>query len=106
MPEGAIVKGIVTRFLPFGAIVKVTDRVEGLVHVSEIADTRVEKPEDVLEAGQEVVVKVIKKDMEHKKIGLSIAKAAKEKEKAEYSAYLNSNPELTQDLSEQLDTLK
>ena len=44
--------------------------------------------------------------MEHKKIGLSIAKAAKEKEKAEYSAYLNSNPELTQDLSEQLDTLK
>ena len=106
LPEGAIVKGIVTRFLPFGAIVKVTDRVEGLVHVSEIADTRVEKPEDVLEAGQEVVVKVIKKDMEHKKIGLSIAKAAKEKEKAEYSAYLNSNPELTQDLSEQLDTLK
>ena len=59
-----------------------------------------------MEAGQEVVVKVIKKDMEHKKIGLSIAKAAKEKEKAEYSAYLNSNPELTQDLSEQLDTLK
>ena len=106
LPEGAIVKGIVTRFLPFGAIVKVTDRVEGLVHVSEIADTRVEKPEDVLEAGQEVVVKVIKKDMEHKKIGLSIAKAAKEKEKAEYSAYLNNKPELTLDLSEQLETLK
>ena len=106
LPEGAIVKGIVTRFLPFGAIVKVTDRVEGLVHVSEIADTRVEKPEDVLEVGQEVVVKVIKKDMEHKKIGLSIAKAAKEKEKAEYSAYLNNKPELTLDLSEQLETLK
>lgn len=106
LPEGAIVKGIVTRFLPFGAIVKVTDRVEGLVHVSEIADTRVEKPEDVLEIGQEVVVKVIKKDMEHKKIGLSIAKAAKEKEKAEYSAYLNNKPELTLDLSEQLETLK
>ena len=74
--------------------------------ISAILENRVEKPEDVLEIGQEVVVKVIKKDMEHKKIGLSIAKAAKEKEKAEYSAYLNNKPELTLDLSEQLETLK
>lgn len=103
---GMVVKGQVVRFLPFGAIVKVTDKVEGLVHVSEIAETRVEKPEDVLEVGQEVVAKVVKKDLENKKIGLSIVKAAKEAEKAEYSAFIEDKPELTLDLKEQLETLK
>lgn len=65
--EGVVVDGTVERFLPFGAIVKLADKVEGLVHVSEIAETRVEKPEDVLEIGQNVKVKVIKVDLKHKK---------------------------------------
>ena len=104
--EGMIVEGTVERFLPFGAIVKLADKVEGLVHVSEIAETRVEKPEDVLEIGQNVKVKVIKVDLKHKKIGLSIAKAAKEAEKAEYSSFINDKPELTLDLKEQLEGLK
>lgn len=103
--EGMVVEGTVERFLPFGAIVKLADKVEGLVHVSEIAETRVEKPEDILEIGQNVKVKVIKVDLKHKKIGLSIVKAVKEAEKAEYSSFINDKPELTLDLKEQLEGL-
>ena len=103
--EGMIVEGTVERFLPFGAIVKVKENVEGLVHVSEIAEKRVEKPEDVLQIGQTVKVKVIKVDLKHKKIGLSIVKAMKEAEKAEYSSFINDKPELTLDLKEQLEGL-
>ena len=100
-----VVEGAVERFLPFGAIVKLADKVEGLVHVSEIAETRVEKTEDILEIGQNVKVKVIKVDLKHKKIGLSIVKAVKEAEKAEYSSFINDKPELTLDLKEQLEGL-
>lgn len=103
--EGTVVEGTVERFLPFGAIVKLADNVEGLVHVSEIAETRVEKPEDVLQIGQNVKVKVIKVDVKHKKIGLSIAQAAQEAEKAEYSSFINDKPGLTLDLKEQLEGL-
>ncbi len=103
---GDIVECRVTRFLSFGAIVRVSDRVEGLVHISEIAGERINKPEDVLEIGQEVRAEVLKIDLDSKKIGLSIAKVKKEAEKAEYSSYLNTKSGLTLDLSEQLENLE
>ena len=49
---GDTVEGTVERFLPFGALVRLNDKVEGMIHVSELADTRVEKPEDVLKIGK------------------------------------------------------
>ena len=99
---GDIVEVQVLRFLPFGAIVKISDKVEGLVHISEIAEERIAKADDVLEAGQIVKAQVLKMDLEGKKIGLSIVKAAQAAEQAEYSSYLNGSEGLTQDLSEQL----
>ena len=99
---GEIVEVEVLRFLPFGAIVKISDKVEGLVHISEIAEERIAKADDVLEAGQIVKAQVLKMDLEGKKIGLSIVKAAQAAEQAEYSSYLNGSEGLTQDLSEQL----
>ena len=99
---GDIVEVQVLRFLPFGAIVKISDKVEGLVHISEIAEERIAKAEDVLEAGQIVKAQVLKMDLEGKKVGLSIVKAAQAAEQAEYSSYLNGSAGLTQDLSEQL----
>ena len=99
---GDIVEVQVLRFLPFGAIVKISDKVEGLVHISEIAEERIAKADDVLEAGQIVKAQVVKMDLEGKKIGLSIVKAAQAAEQAEYSSYLNGSEGLTQDLSEQL----
>ena len=80
---GDIVEVQVLRFLPFGAIVKISDKVEGLVHISEIAEERIAKADDVLEAGQIVKAQVLKMDLEGKKIGLSIVKAAQAAEQAE-----------------------
>ena len=99
---GDIVEVQVLRFLPFGAIVKISDKVEGLVHISEIAEERIAKADDVLEAGQIVKAQVVKMDLDGKKVGLSIVKAAQAAEQAEYSSYLNGSAGLTQDLSEQL----
>jgi len=86
--EGQIVTGTIDRFLPFGALVRLNDQVEGMIHVSEISDERVEKPEDVLSMGQEVQAKIIKIDRGHKKIGLSIARVKKDAEKDEYRSYM------------------
>ena len=99
---GDIVTGTVLRFLPFGAIVKLNDKNEGMIHISEISEQRIEKPEDVLEVGQEVKVKVLRVDTEHKKIALSITKAKEDAEKAEMSQYLGKKGALSQDLGEKL----
>ena len=90
---GDVVEGTVERFLPFGALVRLNDRVEGMIHVSEMADTRVEKPEDVLKIGQVVTPMIIKIDQEKRKVGLSLTRAKKDEEKAEMKAYMDGNPE-------------
>lgn len=100
---GDIIEVEVAKFLPFGAIVKISDRVEGLVHISEIAQERINKPEDVLELGQVVKAEVIKIDLDSKKIGLSISKIKRDAERAEVRSYMGKKSGgLTQDLSEQL----
>ena len=90
---GDVVEGTVERFLPFGALVRLNDRVEGMIHVSELADTRVEKPEDVLKIGQLVTPRIIKIDQAKRKIGLSLTRAKKDEEKAEMKAYMQGNAE-------------
>ena len=104
--EGNIIDGTVERFLTFGAVVSITANVEGLVHVSEISEQRVNKPDDVLKIGQKVRVKVIGVDKKHKKVSLSIAKARHDEDKAEYTPFLNANPELSVDISEKFTALK
>ena len=79
--------GVVDRFLPFGALVRLNDKVEGMIHVSEIAEERVGKREDVLKIGQEVKPMIIKIDRAHRKIGLSLTRAKKNAEKAQMDAY-------------------
>lgn len=104
---GDILEVEVARFLPFGAIVKLSDKVEGLVHISEIAQERIAKPDDALELGQVVKAEVIKMDLDSKKIGLSISKVKRDAEKNEYRSYIGKkNSSLTQDLSEQLENLE
>ena len=72
---GGVIDGTVTKTVPFGAFVSVADGVEGLVHVSEIADHRVESPELELSIGQSVKVKITEKDDERRRISLSIKQA-------------------------------
>lgn len=73
---GQIVKGKVSKLASFGAFVEIEEGVDGLVHISQISDDRVQKVRDVLQPGQEVEARVIKVDPVERRIGLSI-KAAK-----------------------------
>jgi 4-hydroxy-3-methylbut-2-enyl diphosphate reductase len=58
--------------MPFGAFAEIVDGVDGLIHISQIAQTRIAKPADVLELGQVVDAKIIDIDDEKQKVSLSI----------------------------------
>jgi small subunit ribosomal protein S1 len=75
---GAIVKGKITKITNFGVFVELERDLEGLLHVSELADKKVMNPEEVVHAGDEIEVMVIKVDKEERKIGLSLKKAKDE----------------------------
>jgi small subunit ribosomal protein S1 len=72
---GMVVQGTVTKIANFGVFVELEDGLEGLLHVSEIADHKVEKPEDELKAGQAVETKILRVDSDERKIGLSLKRA-------------------------------
>jgi small subunit ribosomal protein S1 len=82
---GMVVKGKITKIANFGVFVELEDGLEGLLHVSEIADHKVEKPEDVVKVGQDLEVKILRVDSDERKIGLSLKRAqwAAEEEKRE-----------------------
>lgn len=71
-PTGNVVAGKVVRFAPFGAFVELEEGIDGLVHISQISNERVEKIEDVLKIGEIVKAVITQVDAEGKKIGLSI----------------------------------
>ena len=70
-PVGSIVEGKVVRMVPFGAFVELEPGVDGLVHISQIANKHVVKPEDELKVGEIIKVKVLEVNPEQKKISLS-----------------------------------
>ncbi|NME90329.1 30S ribosomal protein S1 [Corynebacterium stationis] len=72
---GQIVPGKVTKLVPFGAFVRVEEGIEGLVHISELAQRHVEVPDQVVNVGEEVMVKVIDIDLERRRISLSVKQA-------------------------------
>jgi small subunit ribosomal protein S1 len=75
---GDVVSGKVTRFANFGAFVELDDGIEGLCHVSELAEQHVERPEDAVKQGQKLQFKILKMDREAKKIGLSARAVGKD----------------------------
>src|SRR4029079_15905764 len=68
---GQLVKGKVTKITNFGVFVGLEDGLEGLLHISELADHKVENPEDVVKVGDEIEVKILRVDEDERKIGLS-----------------------------------
>ena len=72
---GMIVKGKVTKIANFGVFVELEDGLEGLLHISELSDQKVENPQDVVKPGQEVEVKILRVDIDDRKIGLSLKRA-------------------------------
>jgi small subunit ribosomal protein S1 len=72
---GQIVPGKVTKLVPFGAFVRVEEGIEGLVHISELSERHVEVPDQVVQVGDDAMVKVIDIDLERRRISLSLKQA-------------------------------
>ncbi len=72
---GMIVKGKVTKITNFGVFVELEQDLEGLLHISELADHKVDDPHDVVKHGQELEVKILRVDLNERKIGLSLKRA-------------------------------
>ena len=68
---GAIVQGTVTKITNFGVFVELEEELEGLLHISELADHKVENPEDIVKVGEKLDVKILRVDTDDRKIGLS-----------------------------------
>jgi small subunit ribosomal protein S1 len=91
---GDVLDGEVSKFLSFGAFVEIEPGVEGLVHISEISQERIVKPDDVLSIGQKVKVKILDINEKENKMSLSI-KEAIEKPKVDVEKYSDKGSEVT-----------
>jgi small subunit ribosomal protein S1 len=85
---GDLVTGRIVRLTDFGAFIEIQEGIEGLVHVSEIADERVEKPADKLALDGAITAKIIKMDIAEQKIGLSIKAAAHDANREDYRSFM------------------
>ena len=80
---GSVVEGTVVRILPFGAFVSLEPTIDGLVHISQITNHRLEKVEEVLHVGDVVKAKILGVDPAKKRITLSMRALIPEEEKPE-----------------------
>ncbi len=87
---GNVITGKVVRFANFGAFVEIEEGIEGLCHVSELSDERVEKPEDTVQLGQMMQFKILKLDPAQKKIGLSARAVGKDNDPEDVRSYHDS----------------
>ncbi len=71
---GQLIEGTITRLTKFGAFARIDENLEGLIHVSELSDKRIEHPKEVLSENDIVTLRIIKIDMERRRIGLSLRK--------------------------------
>jgi small subunit ribosomal protein S1 len=83
---GQVVKGKVTKLTNFGVFVELEPGLEGLLHISELADHKVESPEEVVKVGDEIEVKVLRVDVGERKVGLSRKQIGEEEPAAEEAA--------------------
>ena len=79
---GSVVRGQIVNLTSFGAFTKLEEGIDGLIHISEIADRRIERPEEVVSVGDELDVKVINLDSKGRRIGLSLKAAIADQERA------------------------
>jgi len=75
---GQVVTAQITRLTAFGAFAKIDNAIEGLIHISEMADYRISHPKEIVHEGDEVQVRVIKVDPQNRRVGLSLRQATEE----------------------------
>ena len=71
-PVGTVCDATIVGMTTFGAFARILPGIDGLIHISQIADKRIEKPQDVLKVGETVTVKITEIDFEKKRVSLSI----------------------------------
>ena len=74
LKEGQLVEGTITHLTKFGAFAKLDEDLEGLIHISELSDQRINHPKEVVKEGDVVTLRIIKVDAERRRIGLSLRK--------------------------------
>ena len=74
LKEGMLIEGTITHLTKFGAFARLDDDLEGLIHVSELSEHRINHPKEVVKEGDQVTLRVIKIDPERRRIGLSLRK--------------------------------
>jgi small subunit ribosomal protein S1 len=79
-----IVDAVITKLTNFGAFARIDDRIEGLIHISEISDKNITHPREVLSEGQEVKVRIIHIDPERRRMGLSMKEVEAQEDWADY----------------------
>jgi small subunit ribosomal protein S1 len=89
---GHIIRGKVAKLTNFGAFVELEPELEGLLHISELADHKIDKPQDIVKVGDEVEVKILKVDTDARKIGLSLRRVKWAAEEQESEAGLQRTP--------------
>ena len=72
--EGQLVEGTIVRLTKFGAFARISDDLEGLVHISELSDHRIEHPKEVVKEGEVLTLRIINIDVNQRRIGLSLRK--------------------------------
>jgi len=106
-PIGKVVKGVVTNLTDFGAFVDIGEDLEGLIHISELSNSKVNKVNDVVSVGDTVEVVVINLNKQERKIGLSLKAKKAMEEKEDYSHFSEKKDEVSSNfgalLKEKLD---
>lgn len=100
--EGEIYSGTVVRLETFGAFIRLTPGLEGLAHISQLSEKRINKPDEVLKVGDEVKAKILKIDTENRKVALSLKQVTEDKEVEEIGEFLDNQGDsaITQNLGD------
>jgi small subunit ribosomal protein S1 len=75
---GQLVTGTITKLASFGAFARLDDNIEGLIHISELADRRIQHPKEVVKEGDTLQLRVIRVDVQRRRLGLSLKRATEE----------------------------
>lgn len=85
---GQSIDGVITKIADFGAFAEIEEGVEGLIYVSELSENRVEKPSEVVTAGQQIRAEILSIEPKERRISLSIKALARSEERANYETYM------------------
>ena len=76
LADPQLVEGVITRLAPFGAFCLVNGEIEGLIHISELSDMRINQPQEVVREGEKHVLRIVRIEAQKRRMGLSLKRVA------------------------------